>query len=128
MSVYDEIGGIKVVKLASDFPDEITATITAIGKDSKKQGIGAGSPVLKIMLDVNGEELTTIFRIPKAWTGKGQLDRLVEAFKKLGYPKIGGELLGKTFLWKRQELEGSVKGNARHYPIKEIATTPKKAK
>jgi hypothetical protein len=120
MSVYDELDNIKPSKLSSELPDEIEATITAITRDTKKQGIGVGTPMLKFNLDVNGELVTTSFRIPKALTGKGQYDELKAAFDKLGYKKLSSALVGKTFIWHRKELSGAVKGNARHYPTKEV--------
>jgi hypothetical protein len=115
MSIDEEIGKIPTQKLASDMPDEFTATVLKMTRDVKK-GTYAGAPILKLDLQLeNGEVFSTSYRIPKAWTGKGQLDRLLEHLKKLNLDLK--EIVGKTFNWKREALEGNVQGNQRHYPI-----------
>lgn len=124
MSLDDEIGKIKPQKLASDMPDTFTATVKTMTRDVKK-GQFAGAPLLKLELELdNGETFTTSYRIPKAWTGKGQLDIFMEHIKgfKLELPQI----VGKTFEWKREPLGGSIQGNPRHYPVKLIS--PKRTK
>ncbi len=120
MFVFDELDNIKPTRLSSELPDEIEARIERITRDTKKQGAGAGTPTLKFVLDMNGEEITTSFRIPKSLTGRGQYDLLKAAFEKLGYKKVSEVLIGKTFVWKRQALTGAVQGNPRHYPIREV--------
>jgi hypothetical protein len=123
MSMDEEIGKIPQQKLASDMPDTFRATVAKIYKDVKK-GQFAGAPIIKLDLVLeNGEAFTTSYRVPKAWTGKGQLDRLMTNLKDMGLTLDA--MTGKTFDWKREELSGSVKGNERHYPIKLVA--PKKA-
>ncbi len=115
MSIDDEIGKIPKQKLASDMLDTFTATVLKLTRDVKK-GQYAGAPLLKLDLQLaNGETFTTSYRIPKAWTGKGQMDRLLEHVKKLNL-KLS-EIVGKTFTWQREALEGNVQGNQRHYPI-----------
>jgi len=123
MSISDEIDKIKPQKLASDMPDTFNATVTKVSRDVKK-GQFAGAPLLKLELKLdNGEVFVTSYRIPKAWTGKGQLDKLMANLKDLGVELANLE--GKSFQWTRQELPGGVKGNERHYPIKLLK--PKKA-
>jgi hypothetical protein len=74
MSFDDEINKIKPQKLASDMPDEFNGTVKAITRDVKK-GQYAGAPLLKVEIGLdNGESFTTSYRIPKAWTDKGQMD------------------------------------------------------
>jgi len=97
-------------------PDTFVATVTGMVRDIKK-GQFAGAPLLKLSLQLdNGEIFTTSYRIPKAWTGKGQLDIFMQNLKGMGVEL--NELVGKTFQWKREALGGSVQGNPRHYPTK----------
>jgi hypothetical protein len=122
MSIDEEIGKIPQQKLASDMPDAFRATVLRIYKDVKK-GQYAGAPIVRFDLKLdNGEAFTTSYRQPKAWTGKGQLDKLMEHLKTLGLTL--DVVVDKTFDWKREELSGSVKGNPRHYPIRLVG--PKK--
>jgi hypothetical protein len=118
MSLDEEIGKIPQQKLASDMPETFTATVIKITKDVKK-GQYAGAPIIKLELQLeNGETVLTSYRVPKAWTGKGQMDKLLQHMKGLG---IGlDDMQGKTFQWKREELGGTMKGNERHYPTKII--------
>lgn len=116
MSLEDEISKIPQQKLASDMPDTFNATVLSMTRDVKK-GQFAGSPIVKLELQLeDGEKFTTSYRIPKAWTGKGQLDRLISNLKNLGVEL--NQIVGKTFQWKREELSGAVKGNERHYPVR----------
>lgn len=116
VSVFDEINKITDQQLSSDLPDEIIATITKVEK-TVKTGQYAGAPQLKVTLKLDDGSITsTIYRIPKSWTGKGQLDMLKKQLAALGL-KLA-QMEGKTFHWKRIELTGSVKGNARHYPVR----------
>lgn len=87
---------------------------------SIKQGDYAGAPLLKLELQLtSGETFSTTYRIPKAFTGKGQLDLFIQHLKAL---ELGlTEIVGKTFVWKRKELPGAMKGNPRHYPIKLVS-------
>jgi hypothetical protein len=116
MSIQDKINSIPQQKLASDMPDTFSATVINMVQDVKK-GQFAGAPLLKLELELdNGEKFTTSYRIPKAWTGKGQMDKLMSNLKSMNIEIK--DLIGKTFAWKREGLGGSVKGNERHYPIK----------
>lgn len=122
--VFDEIDTIKVQKLASDLPETITATVLAASKTEKK-GAYAGAPVLKLELQTtDGITFSSQYRIPKTWTGKGQMDKLIECLDKLKVPLH--QIIGKTFEWKRIDLEGSVKGNPRFYPMRLIKETKAK--
>ena len=70
MSMYDEIEGIPIQRLASDLPETFTATVLSIRRDTKK-GEYAGTPILKLELQLeDGTTFTTSYRIPKAYTGK----------------------------------------------------------
>jgi hypothetical protein len=116
MSFDDEINKIKPQKLASDMPDEFNGTVKAITRDVKK-GQYAGAPLLKVEIGLdNGESFTTSYRIPKAWTDKGQMDLLMKHLKTMGITL--DQITGKSFAWKREGLEGSIQGNQRHYPVK----------
>lgn len=115
MSVFDEIAGIQQQLLSSDLPDTITATVTE-AKKTIKQGQYGGQPQLRLTLQLNtGETITTMYRIPKKWTGKGQMDTLLDQLSKLK-TKLN-QIEGMTFKWKRMNLTGAVKGNPRHYPV-----------
>ena len=116
MSVFDEIGKIGKVKLASDMGEKFIATVIKIERDVTK-GTVAGAPVLKFTLQTeDGEKFTTTYRIPKAMTGKGQLDLLQESALKLGIEIK--DMVGKKFVWQTKSLAGGVRGNDRHYPIR----------
>jgi hypothetical protein len=116
MSVFDEISKIGKVKLASDMGEKFVATVNKIERDVTKGQI-QGQPVLKFTLETeSGEKFTTTYRIPKAMTGKGQLDMLQEHALKLGVEIK--DMVGKKFVWQAKPLAGGVQGNARHYPVK----------
>lgn len=124
MSIWEEIKGIRKMLLGSELPDDITATITdaVIAESEKKYGT---QRALKLTLKLTqmgdvfeGREVVTTYRIPKAYTGKGHMDKLIEHAKKLELELE--ELVGKTFKWKRKELTGSMKGNPRHYPVEVV--------
>jgi len=101
-------------------PDMFIATVTEMERDVKR-GQFAGAPLLKLSLALeSGETFTTSYRIPKAWTGKGQMDIFMEHLKNLGV-KLS-EIEGKQFQWKREPLIGSIQGNPRHYPIRLVKT------
>lgn len=118
MSVFDEIDKIKEQKLASDLGGIFVATVLSIRKDADKEG----RPRLKFeLVDKEGITVCTTYRIPKARTGKGQLDKLEEHCEKLGIKLRDME--GMTFKWQEVELKGSVKGYPRHYPIKIVKQT-----
>lgn len=124
MSIQDEMDKIPKQKLTSDMPDTFTATIVSMTKDVKK-GQFAGAPILKVeLLLEDGEKFTTAYRIPKTWTGKGQMDIFMENLKNMNQTLTTA--IGKTFKWQRKELEGAMKGNPRHYPIQLIKTKPVK--
>lgn len=113
MGIWDNIP--KQV-MASDLPDELIASVEKISQAVNKNG----NPVIQFTLRTKDDvEFVTTFKIPKAWTGKGQADLLKAHLEKLGI-KSPEEMLLRTFQWKREELEGSMKGFDRHYPIAEI--------
>lgn len=122
-SVFDEIGNIPTQVLSSDLPETVTATVLAATKTVKK-GAFAGTPMLKLeLLCTDGVTFSVNYRIPKARTGKSQLEMFEKQLKKL---KLKPEqVIGQTFEWKKMDLEGSVQGNPRFYPVKLI---PKKEK
>lgn len=112
MSVFDEIKGIRTRKLASDMPETFTATVISVSKHKGEYG-----PSLNLELQTEeGETVNITYRIPKALTGKGQLDRLLNSLEELGVPVE--KIQGKTFEWQRMELPGAMKGNPRHYPVR----------
>lgn len=112
MSVFDEIKGLRAQKLASDMSDNFTATVISASKHQGEYG-----PSLKLELqNEDGETFSITYRIPKVLTGKGQLDRLLDSLEKLGVPIE--KIQGKTFEWQRMELQGAMKGNPRHYPVR----------
>jgi len=112
-NVFNEIEDLKTTKLASDMGASFTATVLAASKHTREDG----RVNLKLELQTpDGATFTTTYRIPKARTGKGQLDILLQHVEKLGL-KLN-EIVGKTFEWKQIDLPGSVKGNPRHYPVK----------
>lgn len=116
MSIEDEISKIEKQKLASDMPEEFNGTIIRLHRDVKK-GLYAGTPLLKVDIQLdNGEIFSTSYRIPKSWTGKGQLDKFMEKLKGMGLSI--NDISNKTFLWKREALEGAMQGQTRHYPVK----------
>ena len=125
MGVFEEIKGIRKMLLTSELPDEITAKIIDAVKVEKQKQYGTQYNLqLTLQLTKMGDvfesrEVTTSYRIPKAKTGKGQLDMLIAHFKTLKVD-MDKALIGQTFKWKRKELEGSMKGKPRHYPIAKV--------
>lgn len=121
MSVWEEINGIRKMLLSSDLPEEITATVkdATVEERQKKEGTRRNLKLVLVLTKMDkvfeGREVSTTYRIPKSRTGKGQLDKLLAHLEELGIK--GKDMKGKTFKWKREELEGSMKGNPRHYPI-----------
>jgi hypothetical protein len=112
----DELDNIPTQKLASEMPDKFTATVISVTR-TVKTGQYAGKPILKLELKTqDGISFSTVYNIPKALTGKGQYDKLLEHLKNLKLTVKGME--GKNFMWEREDLEGSMKGHMRHYPIK----------
>jgi len=123
---------------ASDLSDEFIATVLSI-KEKDERGAQltnkSNRPVLHLQLKVvkgnwtregktesaEGKEFIVSYSKPKALTGNSQLDVLFYKLDKLGLPKDTDALLNKTFKWQRADLPGSMKGNARHYPV-EIVT------
>lgn len=110
-----DIESIPKQALASDLPDEFVGTVEEIVRVQTGYG-----PSLKftIVTEDNKKTVTT-YRIPKMLTGKGQLDQLIAQLKKMKIKQIA-DMKGKKFRWRRMELPGSVKGNARHYPIEVV--------
>ena len=118
MSLDKELESIPKQTLASDLPDKITAKCLSIAK-ALKTGTYAGAPILKAeLLLEDGTKFSTTYRIPKARTGKSQLEKLESELEKM-HLRIS-DMPGKTFVWQRMQLESSVKGNDRHYPIKVV--------
>ena len=111
-SVFDDIKGITSRKLASDMPNKFIAKVTSASKHTGTYGKN-----LKLELRTEDDITFNItYRIPKALTGKGQLDQLLASLSKLEIPIE--TIQGKTFEWQRIDLSGTVKGNPRHYPIR----------
>lgn len=133
MALNGLLGGIKPAVLASDLPDEIVATVLSMEK-GVKAGQFAGAPLIKVSLRTDDDvEFTTSFRVPKSWTGRGQLDKLIGHLDTLGVIETTKQrgvikevktplesIVGMTFKWERMELSGGMKGNPRHYPVEII--------
>ena len=111
-SVFDEILSIPTQQLVSDMQDKFIATVKSA---SQIQGTYGKSLKLELLTKDNRWS-NVMYRIPKAWTGKGQLDKLIASLNKLDLPLE--EIVGKTFEWQRIELSGTMKGHPRHYPIR----------
>lgn len=111
MSVLDEIQELKTRKLASNLPDTFTATVVSTGKHQGRHGEN-----LKLELKTDDGVYTVItYPIPKALTGKGLLDLLLQSLDQLGVPLTS--ILGKTFEWRRMALDSAM-GNPRHFPVR----------
>ena len=117
-SVFDDIRSIPTQQLISDMQDTFIATAKSV---SQIQGTYGKSLKLELLTKDN-RSINVMYRIPKAWTGKGQLDQLIASLNKLNLPL--DEIVNKTFEWQRMELAGTMKGNPRHYPIR-LATEAK---
>ena len=116
MSVFDKIKDVKPTIMSSDLPEKVNAQVLAASQTEKK-GSYAGTPMLKLELQTDdGVTFSVNYRIPKAFTGKGQLDMFLNQCAKLKIEPA--EIVGKRFEWQRLELEGSVSGNPRFYPTK----------
>lgn len=108
-------------------PSEFDGTVTEI-KVGKSQ---SGNPKLAVSVNATWVEnnkpisagLTLGYKIPKALTGKGQFDKLIIHLKKLGISDTD-DMKGRTFHFTRENLDGTMQGNPRHYPVNEIK--PKK--
>lgn len=111
-NIFDEIKGVRTRKLFIDMPESFTATVISV---SKHQGMYGNSLRLDLQ-DKKGITFDIYYRIPKAFTGNGQLDKLLDSLKELNVSIE--KIQGKTFEWKRQELSGTMKGNPRHYPVR----------
>ena len=118
MSVFDKIKDIQQTVLASDMPETFIGTVLSATQDVKT-GAYAGAPILKLEIQTeDGKKFSIGYRIPKAFTGKGQLDMLIEQMAKL---KVDlKEVVGKKFEWKRLKLSGGVQGNDRFYPVRVV--------
>ena len=102
-------------------PDEFTGSVTEV-KEGKST---SGNP--KLVVSVNAEKLGNVtlgYKIPKALTGKGQFDKLIEHLKALKMNDTN-DLVGRAFRFKKENLSGTMQGNPRHYPIEEVKTTKK---
>lgn len=118
MAVFDKISGISQTILSSDMPETFIGTVLS-ATQSEKTGAYAGAPTLKIEVKTDDDKTFSInYRIPKAFTGKGQLDKFIEQMAKLKLQP--SEVVGKKFEWKRMKLEGSIQGNDRFYPIRVV--------
>jgi hypothetical protein len=116
MSVFDTIKDVQKTIMSSDLPNKIIATCLAASQ-SEKKGTYAGTPMLKLDLLTDDKILFSIcYRIPKAFTGKGQLDKFLDCMTKLKLKP--DEVIGKRFEWQKIKLEGGVSGNDRFYPTK----------
>jgi hypothetical protein len=116
MSVFDKIKGVPQTVLSSDMPNRFIGTVLA-ATQSEKTGAYAGAPLLKIEVKTeDGKTFSISYRIPKAFTGKGQLDKFIEQMAKLKLQP--SEIEGKKFEWERMKLDGAVSGNDRFYPIR----------
>lgn len=100
--------------LASELPDKITAKVDAIRRKPTQYG---DALEFTLILEDN-TQITTSYRIPKTWTGRGQMDMLKNHIATLGMDSPM-DMVGRKYKWQRKELEGSVKGYARHYPTEE---------
>ena len=114
-SVLSDIRGIAQRKLASDMPETFEATVIAATRRE-----GAYGPYLQLELQNDDVLSSASYRIPKALTGTGQMDRLLASLDALEVPI--DDIIGVTFEWQRQALTGPMKGNPRHYPVKRIST------
>ena len=122
--ILEQLESIPKQTLSSDLPDEFTARIIAVSKRTKGEGEGAGQAQLQFTLESDEHgEITMTYRIPKKWTGRGQLDKFKEQCLNLGLTRDGehGELLvnwddvlGAKFLWQRMNIG---MGFDRHYPV-----------
>jgi len=112
INVFDEILSIPKQQHISDMQDKFIATVKSVSQIQGQYGKS-----LKLdLLTIDNRSLNVMYRIPKAWTGKGQLDQLMASLKQLNLPLE--EIENKTFEWQRIELAGTMKGNPRHYPIR----------
>ena len=118
MSYDDLISGIPTQLDFAEIPDSFSGTVIKIEKTAKKNGEYKGQPQLTITIQIENLEtpFVTTYRIPKAMTGRGQMDKLLKALKTLKIPKIS-EMQGKKFKWVKAEIE---MGNPRHYPTELI--------
>lgn len=118
MAVFDTIKGVPQTILSSDMPDTFTATVLSASQTTKT-GAYAGAPLLKLELITDDKKTFSVtYRIPKAFTGKGQLDKFIDQMAKLKLAPT--EIIGKRLIWQRMKLEGAVAGNDRFYPVKII--------
>jgi hypothetical protein len=93
-------------------PSNFVATVISVSKNPSDYGSN-----LKLeLLDERNGTFSVSYRIPKALSGKGQLDKLLNSLENLGVNLEN--IVGKKFEWQRMELEGSIKGNPRHYPVR----------
>ncbi len=103
-------------KMSSEMPDEFLGTCTKVEKTANKRG---DSVVQVKIATVKDGEIMTTYKIPKAWTGKGQADLLKKQLDGMGIdnPQL---MEGRTFRWQRMKLVGSMQGFDRHYPVAEV--------
>lgn len=112
MSIDELISGIPEQIGFDDVPNEFAGTVTKIEKTEKKNEY-AGTPQLSVTIQIEGiGAFVTTYRIPKAMTGRGQLDKLLENLKALKINSVS-QMQGKTFKWVKTAIE---MGNPRHYP------------
>jgi hypothetical protein len=96
-------------------PETFKATVITATKRE-----GAYGPYLQLELQNDKLQSSVNYRIPKALTGNGQMDRLLAALETLDVAI--DKIVGKTFEWQRQALTGPMKGNPRHYPVRHVTT------
>lgn len=120
---WDEVENIPKQRLASDYGETFKATVLSMTKAEGRTG-----PQIKVELVEVGtnKTFTTVYKIPKALTGKGQLDLLLSQLNKLGLHLK--EMQGKTFEWKKMSLKEldpktTMTGFDRHYPVKLLDQT-----
>lgn len=123
-NVFDEIANIPKQELASDLEDEVVATWTKTTRSTKKQGQGAGNPIIVVEMTLeDGTSVPTSFAIPKAFSKdpdkpRSMLGLLIKQLRGMGLALAEGE--GKTYRWERMALTGGVRGNDRHYPVEVV--------
>lgn len=113
--VFEEIANLKAQKLSSDMGPSFIATVLSATKTTREDG----KERLKLELqDKDGATFSTTYNIPKALTGKGQMDVLIQQCGKLNLHLA--DMIGKTFEWRVIKLPGAMTGFDRHYPTKLI--------
>lgn len=106
-------------------PAVFVGNVKQIETRPKKQGGFKVAPTVTYLapeapkMKPSQTEIVMGWNIPKALTGKGQMDQLFVHLKEMGIGDTD-DLKGRTFVFKRENLAGSMQGNPRHYPVLEI--------